>query len=99
MFASYGGAAQGHRGHQGLLFGSAAGRRPGHERRGRASIKDGPRSPASITTLLSELGDKFPGTPGMHRLIDLVYELWAHPNVHHVNGDWIEFIWEGGEDQ
>jgi hypothetical protein len=32
----------------------------------------------------------------MHRLIDLVYELWAHPNVHHVNGDWIELIWKAG---
>ena len=30
----------------------------------------------------------------MHRLIDLIYSLWD-TDVHRVDDDWIEFIWEG----
>ena len=57
------------------------------------AIEDGRRSPVSITTLLDELG--IPCSPDMHRLIDMIYSLWEHPNFHRVYDDWIEFIWEG----
>ena len=57
------------------------------------AIQDGPRCRVSISTLLDEL--KIPYTPDMHRLIDLIYSLWEHPNVERVDDDWIEFIWEG----
>ena len=59
------------------------------------AVIDGPHSPVSISTLLDELGEKFPIAPAVYRVVDLIYTLWEDPRIHHVDSDWIEFIWEG----
>ena len=54
----------------------------------------GPREAVSLGDLLDTLGDRFPTTPDMHRLIELIYELWNDPHVEQVTGfGGIDFAW------
>lgn len=57
----------------------------------------------SIGELLDELSNKFGDrfvSPDMHKLLDLIQELWAEPNIDQVtDAGWIEFAWNEEFDQ
>ena len=51
----------------------------------------------SIDELLFMLGDRFPVTPEMNLLLELIYHLWWDPNIEQVGGfGAIEFAWKAG---
>jgi hypothetical protein len=52
-----------------------------------------PQEPVSIHEVLKEVGMEV--TPAVDRVIDLIYQLWEDSRIHHVDSDWIEFIWWG----
>ncbi len=65
---------------------------------------EGDRCVVSICQLLDELsdkfGDRFPVSPDMYKLVDLIEELWADPHVDQVPHESVEFAWnERGYDR
>ena len=56
--------------------------------------------PMSIYYLLEKLGEeRFPTSPDMYRLLDLISHLQADPHIRQETGDWnpIEFDWSDEE--
>jgi hypothetical protein len=59
--------------------------------------RDGDGHVVSISELLDELshkfGERFPVSPDMEKLVDLIVTLWEDPHIDQPRRGWIEFAW------